>query len=698
MAHSAARLLLLCLVLGVGLGLVTGAPPDPAARAAGLRAADPRQPGASRVVFLGTGLSIEDTIVFTAAVAAADHPGVVLLDNPRSTPYTRAFVEAFAAAEVIPVGAVPDDTSELEQRLGRPVARPLTWQRGRPAALWRALFPQSPSAVICPAGSPRLLLQSAFLAGVVKAPLFILRGEASEQADLRNWLMEWRAREVFTVGDAADAFHLPDVRQVRLAGEAEVAALAQERLARRGPVEALVVANPADGDRNLGSMSVLAPWVALRRRAPLLLTNDAGTDGAAVVKKALRRREFRRADTLVLVAGLDAVPMEQRGNPAPGKDDYIEMEPLTPTGADPYSFATGRLFHEEPSMVLLQLARARLLDNAGPRRALVVSNAGNGLPLLEAFSRNTARELHNAGYATTTLFGDAVNKDDVRRLLPEHDVFLWEGHHNTLMKDYGFKEWTEPLPPSLLFLQSCLALTESKALPPLHRGAIGVVGSSTRTYSASGGAFTLAFFNALQYEGQSLGGALRHAKNFLLAYSLLKEKRLGSTAKLAGANQRTAWAFTLWGDPGVMLPRPEPAAGTLPPVRHLVSGDTIVVTLPAATYEPVATSKYVTQMQPNARLAGLLQRGADDGGKARLVPFVFAEVHLPDAPPGQTPRLRSRLPSRDWVFLWDRRRRCGYLLAVPRPRGNELRFEVAWDQVEVAEADLDDDPAVFATN
>ena len=54
-----------------------------------------------------------------------------------------------------------------------------------------------------------------------------------------------------------------------------------------------------------------------------------------------------------------------------------------------------------------------------------------------------------------------------------------------------------------------------------------MVGSSTRTYSGSGGAFSLAFFNALLYDGQSLGGSLRQAKNFLLAYALLKEKRLG---------------------------------------------------------------------------------------------------------------------------------------------------------------------------
>src|SRR5262249_36187796 len=161
------------------------------------------------------------------------------------------------------------------------------------------------------------------------------------------------------------------------------------------------------------------------------------------------------------------------------------------------------------------------------------------------FSRHTAKELHNHGYETTALFDRDVSKDLLRHLLPEQDIFLWEGHYKTLVEKYGLPGWTEPLRPSLVFLQSCLALNEAEAQPLLQRGAVAVVGSSTRTYSGTGGAFTLAFFDALLYDGQSLGGSLRQAKNFLLAYSLLKEKRLGATAQLGGANQRSAWAFTL---------------------------------------------------------------------------------------------------------------------------------------------------------
>ena len=70
--------------------------------------------------------------------------------------------------------------------------------------------------------------------------------------------------------------------------------------------------------------------------------------------------------------------------------------------------------------------------------------------------------------------------------------------------------------------------------PCCHRGAVAVVGSSSRTYSASGGAFSLAFFDAVLYDDQSLGGSLRQAKNFLLAYSA-EGRRLGEDAKRTGA-------------------------------------------------------------------------------------------------------------------------------------------------------------------
>ncbi len=669
--------LLLSVLLGFGLGL-PGKPAD----SRGYGATQPAEalPAASqREVFLAGKLSNENLITLTTAVRASGHPGVVLLDSAKSSTYTKAFLTAFRPERIIPVGSFPEGIPDLERRLDVTTAPPLAWEPGPPLALWKALFPRAERVVVCPAEPRGLLLQCACLAGILQAPLWVTHGEAEEATALRRQLAAWGTREVFAAG-AVPKLDRPELRLTSLANEEAVAAAYLRQLLQKGPIHTLVVANPADLQDGLGGMSVFAPGVALERRAALLLTNAKGDNTAAVVRAALKNPDLLRVDALILIASLKAIPMEHRPNPVPGKDATIEMEPLTPTGSEPFTFATGRLFHEDRSVMSLMLARPRLLADArGPRGALVVSNPGGSLPLMEIFSRNTAKEFGNAGYRTTALFNSQVTKEEVRRLLPEQDIFLWEGHYRTMVDNYGLPYWTEPLRPALVFLQSCLALNEAEAQPLWQRGALGIVGSSTRTYSASGGAFTLAFFDALLYDQQSLGGSLRQAKNFLLCYTLLKEKRLGPSAKLNGANVRSAWAFTLWGDPTVKLPHPAPPADALPAIQAVVRGKTLVVKVPDTSYDKVTTSKYQAQMWPNARLAGLVTKEADDDGQ-RLVPLLFAEVQLPQVPPDQVPRLRSRLPESRWVFCWDARRRCGYLLIMPRAKEQgELRFQIEWE-------------------
>jgi hypothetical protein len=341
------------------------------------------------------------------------------------------------------------------------------------------------------------------------------------------------------------------------------------------------------------------------------------------------------------------------------------------------------LFHEDLGVILLQLARQRLLAEVppgSPRRAAIISDPSGELPLLGLFSRTTLRELRNCGYETTAMFGRQITPTDVREQLARHDAFLWEGHHNTLIKQWEFPQWTEPLPPSLVVLQSCMGLADWKTHHLLERGAVAVVGSSTRTYSGSGGAFSLAFFDAMLYDGQSLGGSLRQAKNFLQCYQLLKEKRLGPDVKLTGASQRSSWAFTLWGDPALKLPAPTPPGDQLKPVKAEVHGSTqVTIALPDSAYPRITNGRFAAEMRPNGRLAGLLSRDEDD--QKRMVSFIFAEVPLPKGPAHKVPHLHGKLPDSHWAFTWDERRRCGYLLVTPRPRDQEeLRFRISWDE------------------
>lgn len=683
MAQKLARFFLLGSAI-VALRLCSVSPPGPSLVVPNELRAAPAVARPERSVFLGGDLADLDLLVFTANFAASGHPGVVLLDGPKSTAGNRAFLEAFGPDEVIPVGSFFQGIADVQRRLGVHTTPPLAWKRGPPSELWSAWFPRAEQVVVCPAEPRPLLLQAACLAGTLGAPLWVLPVDGAV-TELRPRLAQWSTRRILAAGlPASFGRDLPRVHVIHLPDEEAVAALAWRHLPCSSPIQTLVVANPADTKKELAGMSVLGPLLAVKHQGVLLLTDESGDNTAAVVREALKQPRLRAADNLLLAADLTAIPHERRANPVPGKDAFIEMEPLTPTGSEPFSFATGRLFHADPGVVLLMLARQRLLQRAAqqqpaaPRKALVVSNPGGSLPLLEMFSRNTAWELRNRGYQTTTLFGDEVSKEALRRELPRHDLFIWEGHHSTLVKEYHFPQWTEPLPPSLMFLQSCLALTDAKTHPLLERGAVAVVGSSTRIYSATGGAFSLAYFNGLLYDEQTLGGSLRQAKNFLLAYSLLKEKRLGKEAKLAGANLRSAWAFTLWGDPTLKLPAPAIAAEARASVRHEVHGNTIVISIPDSDDKKVRTPSYETTLRANTYLAGLI--GKSDSGLKKLVPFYFAEIALPKGPLNQTPRLRSKLPDSHYVFNWDSRRRCGYLLVLPRAHDrNELRFHIDWE-------------------
>lgn len=653
--------------------------------------AQPIPPAAAtseRTVFLARDLTDENLIVLGATLAAWRENSVLLLDSTKASPYLKSFLAAYKPGSIVPVGDDTDGIADMEHRLNVKTSPPLTWTHGPPLELWRSLFKRTDEVVVCPAHPRGTLLQAACLAAALRAPLYVVHGRDSETTKLTKRLGEWRTRRVHLVGKAEKlAEKLTGIEHVLLDGENAVAAAYQRELAHRGRIDNAIFVNPYDTGDELGGTSALAPWLACKRRAALLLTNADGTNVAEVMERAQRREALRHLDSLLYLANLKAIPVWHRPNPIPGdKDQQIEMEPMTPSGNRPFTYSIGRLFHEDRAVVPLMLARQRMfLESGQPLKALVASNSGGGLSLLETFSRNTIEGLRYAGVETTTRIGNQINRDEVRKLMPKHNLFLWEGHSGTLMNEYEFPTWDDALPPTFVFLQSCLSLTEPRVGALLQRGGFAVLGSSTRTYSGSGGACSLAFFNSVLYENRPVGDALRQAKNFLLAYSLLKEKRLGKEATRTGANIRSAWAFTLWGDPALKLPLPsrtrnEEACVSF--VRHEVQGNNIVVSLPEKPESSVQTEKYRTELLPNERAAGLVKKEKIEDRRP-LVPFVFVEVHLPRARMGLTPHLSSRLPSNRWVFCWDERRRCGYLLVVPRGQDTEeMRFHVRWESVQ----------------
>jgi hypothetical protein len=670
-----ARLLAKPLLLLPLAALVASVPESPPRQ---VFAAQPAAPARAGAVVLAGAMPEPNLVALSVMCAGAQPDADFLLDGERADVIVKPFLDRLRPASVTPVGDF-EKGQDSTRRWG--VAAPVL-SDARPDAVefaW-SLYPKAEVAVVAPRAPAPELLQAACLAGTLKAPLFVLREGADPLKGLKELLASRGVKEVVAVGGAIGACKkLEGVKLTELIDATATAAAHRKALLRGGKIDVLVLTNPADPKK----LAALAPWVAVKRRAALLLTGPDGKDAGTLIAAALKDRDAAGADSLIVLADLDAIPRTKRDNPAAGKDERIDVEQWVPAGDESITLAAGRVFHADRAVVPLVFARQRILERTpGPPKILIASNPGDGLPLLETFSRNTGRELQNAGWKVTGRYGKTeLTAKELRDLLPEQDVFLWEGHYRTLVDHFEMPKWTEPLRPSVVFLQSCLALNPEEAALLLDRGAVAVVGTPNRTYSGSGGALTLGFFDSLAYDGRSTGASLRHAENFLLCYAELKTKRLGDAAKLGGANQRAAWTFTLWGDPTMKMPKSTPPKDALPALECEVAKNKLTLSLPEKRYPSTEVAPYRAEMWPGGRLAGLFTTDGEDA--KRLAPLAFAEFALPDAKDGMIPRLTTTLPGRNWVFRWDARRRAGYLLAIPREKDREagaVEFTVRWDR------------------
>src|SRR5262249_13448884 len=157
------------------------------------------------------------------------------------------------------------------------------------------------------------LLQAACLAGVLKAPLFVVHGEKKESVQLREVLAGCHASQVHLIADAGEWISVPHgLRRIHLADEGAVAAAHRRHLREQGPIETVIIANPADDSEGMGGMAALAPWLAVQKRAALVLTGPAGTDVDEVVTRAVGREPLKHVENLLIAANLKAVPWQRR--------------------------------------------------------------------------------------------------------------------------------------------------------------------------------------------------------------------------------------------------------------------------------------------------------------------------------------------------------------------------------------------------
>jgi hypothetical protein len=225
----------------------------------------------------------------------------------------------------------------------------------------------------------------------------------------------------------------------------------------------------------------------------------------------------------------------------------------------------------------------------------------------------------------------------------------------------------------LVMLQSCHSLGEAVAAHIYDRGAVGLVASTTSIHSASGSAFAKAFCDGLLYRNDTLGEALRDARNYVFCLLQLKARR-GHQQMAKG--YRVALSFRLWGDPELrVLPGPLPKPRRRPVTARFTGPETVRIAVPARKLTRIETPNYIVRVPPGAQVAGVVRRLKHKTAR-RLMPFYFFRLPLPQgfSPRGDMDLARDGDNTPRTVFLPGPFGRFGYVLYFPKKDAPRERY------------------------
>lgn len=583
----------------------------------------------------------DDAALASLVLLAAGVDGPVLVFDPQDAVVLARWrsertgpVECFART-VTPAAV----RAQLEEAVGAPCTAvdDLT-------AFARRWWPEPGAVVAAPADQYPALLQGASLAAALGGALLPVEPGAPPDAAA---LAPWASARWFAVGASAPVLAVgADVSVETLTTPAAVRAAALAALGEKP--RTIVVANPADrrGRFSPSSLSLFAPLIAARHRAPLVLVSGAAAARvereveAAITAGGLAPTHiYLVGDELALRSHRVPDPVLAEGGPEAlggARDVRVELFSNLQRG-EPQAYAVGRFVAEDAARASAMLAAA--LDGAAERRGriAVLSNADEVFALGETISRTTVAELKNAALPVRAAFRGGVTPAVIRDALQKSTLLVWEGHARDLtLEERGGIAVTRT--PPLVVLQGCYTLDRSDPFIFFEHGTQAIVATSAAIYSASGSSFARAFFDALVYSGADLGTAVRDARNYLFALVALKKQRgyRDWTKTL-----RAALAFALWGDPTLQPPL---AATTtaVPPATWRIAEDTLQLTVPGRRLETVGAGRYTAQPVSRAMLGGLILPPADGDGPQRVVKELFyTAIAAPDgvttacpSPPG----------------------------------------------------------------
>jgi hypothetical protein len=591
---------------------------SPAARAA-------ERPAAIRLV------PADDPALALTYLVAEGRERPVLLFDPRDREAADLFRNDGRRAVCARRSAAAEPLAKLlEEAAGAPCEVEDDW-----LALARRLWPEPRAAIAAAASDYEWLLRAAAFAGAAGMALLPVDPERPPEASA---LGDWRIETLYTTPGIA-AFASPEgagFRTVAVDSADELASALLTRSSERPPTT-VVLANPRDrlGVFSPSSLSLLAPLVSALHRAPLLLVGSSNPTRIEREARGFIDRHGLEPTHVILVGdelalGSHRVPdpvLAAGGPEAIGGGTEVRVEIFSEIQHErPQGFAVGRMVAEDAARLSVGLARRLHAAPNQKQPVIFLSNADEVFALGEAISRSTVGELRNRRVPVQAYFRDEVTPAVIQKALKGTDFLVWEGHARDLtLEEQGGISATRA--PGLVLLQGCYTLDRSDPYILMERGTEAIVATSAAIYSASGSAFAKAFVDSLLYDGADLGTAVRNARNYLLALTILKRRR--------GRHDwpktlRAALAFALWGDPTLSaeLPVREPI---VPPAAWSESNHDLVLTIPPGRLEEASAGRYRSRPVPRAMLGGLLayEKGKKDRKERRLKQTFFTARSMP---------------------------------------------------------------------
>ena len=213
---------------------------------------------------------------------------------------------------------------------------------------------------------------------------------------------------------------------------------AQERLVEKiGPqnVRTIVLCRSPTDEGDRGGASWLAPFLSLRRSAPVCLSR--ADDGAEAEREAMQLIETQGLvpRSVTILADYDSVPAIPLRDTDVLEAYEVDIEPcLRPFRHGAVAWDVGRIpctrLADASALIARGLLRSRLLPPAKGRVLMIAnpSTAYGPLPLCETISRASAREFKNAGLRIREFYGKPADEPAVFEAAVKAHLIIYHGH------------------------------------------------------------------------------------------------------------------------------------------------------------------------------------------------------------------------------------------------------------------------------